>query len=250
MAADMLVSGDLEATLACDVSGAVLGLVCRRWMSLRCVELIGPYVLIDGEIAETIRTELVEHSLSRAARTQAVGMICRYAQQAFTQRLFDTLGAISETQADGTTVLRPVYYRLLREDDGRTVYTDPVLKPFLENAWERLTLPRIFRQLPKPGGRLPAHSVLSAEFEREASRCTLRLLQAGKDIAANLKDHIRILRQEGIRNIVFEMDLGKTAEGAQASVLIASGFQPQLLIPDGVQEGDLLLFAAAMQEGE
>ena len=247
--ADMLAAGDLDATLACNAGGAVLGLVCRRWMSSRCVELLGPYMLIDGDIGETIRIELVEDSLGRAARTQAVGMICRHTQQAFTQHLFDTLGTLPETQADGTTSLRPVYYRLLREDDGRTVYTDPVLTSFLKSTWERLTLPRILRQLPHPGGRGSAHSVLAVEFERDASRCTLRLLQPGKDLKDNLKDHLRILRQEGIRNIVFEMDLGNTADAAQASVLVASGFQPRLLIPDG-GHGDLLLFTADMQEGQ
>ncbi len=250
LASDMVVSGDLEATLACDPGGAVLGLVCRRWMSPRCVELLGPYMLGDGEPAERIRTELVENSLNRAARTQAVGMICRHAQKDFTQRLFDTLGTLPETQSDGKTSQRPVYYRSLREDDGRTVYTDPVLKPFLESNWERLTLPRILRQLPPSGGRGPDHSVLAVEFEREASRCTLRLLQAGKDLEDNLKDHLRILRQEGIRNIVFEMDLGKTADAAQASVLVASGFRPRLLIPDGGTNGDLLLFTAGAQERE
>lgn len=249
LAADMLAAGDMDATLACNAGGAVLGMACRRWMSPRCVELLGPYLLIDGDIGETIRTELVEDSLGRAARTQAVGMICRHTQQAFTRHLFDTLGTIPETQADGITTLRPVYYRLLREDDGRTVYADSILKPFLEAAWERLTLPRILRRLPHSGGRGSVHSVLEVEFERDASRCTLRLLQIGKDLEDNVKDHLRILRQEGIRNIVYEMDLGNTADAAQASVLVASGFRPRLLIPDGGQ-GDLLLFTADMQEGQ
>lgn len=249
LAADMHTAGDLEATLVCAPNGSLLAVACRNWLSPRCMEFFGPYLLTDAPIAESIRTELVEDCLIRTARTGALALICRHTPIPFTARFFDTLGSIPETGPDGNSIDQPVYYRLLREDEGTTVYVDPGMKDFLEEQYDRLALPRLLLQVPDLGTRIPPHSVLSVEFVREASRATLRLQRTGMDLRDNLRAHVRVLRQEGIRNILLELDLGKTEESVHASQILAAGFHPRLIIPDGGQR-DLVLFTVEPPAGK
>lgn len=129
------------------------------------------------------------------------------------------------------------------------VYADPGLKDFLEVQYDQLALPRLLLQVPEMGARSAFHSVLSVEVVHENSRAVLRLLRTGMDLKENLQAHARILRQEGIQSIVLELDLGKTEESTHASMIMASGFHPCLIIPDGGQ-GDLVLLTITKPDEE
>ena len=60
-------------------------------------------------------------------------------------------------------------------------------------------------------------------------------------MAANLAAHLDLLRGEGIKNFVVEINTGRVEDTSFADALEETGFVPRLLIPDAGQ-GDLLVY--------
>jgi len=68
-------------------------------------------------------------------------------------------------------------------------------------------------------------------------------MRPGKDMEENLRNHLRLLWNEGWRNIFFEMDLAKSWQVEFTPALFKNNFHPCLLLPYA-GEGDLVLFQA------
>jgi hypothetical protein len=84
-------------------------------------------------------------------------------------------------------------------------------------------------------------SIFSAEVRRERSMASLRPLWPGADLDANVKRHLRFLKEEAINNIFFALDLGVSWHASLMTVLITNHFRPALIIPFAGQ-ADLLIF--------
>lgn len=239
MAADMLAAGDLSALLA-EAEGALAGGVLWRRLSEPAIELFGPYLFAPGG-DDALLTHLLDEAVSRIARSGARVLIRRQDRLPGHERFLDFLGELILAGADGTTTAWPHYFRQLREESGGAVYADPQLAEFLRAEYERLCLPRQVRELPAAGARRPGASALAVEFEHGRSLATLRPLCAGQDMAENLAAHLELIGAEGIRNVVFEIDTGRSDDTAFAPALRELGFLPRLLVPDAGR-GDLVLF--------
>ncbi len=237
---DMVASGAYQASVALSPEEALAGGILWHWMGERTVECFGPYVFNVTD-APSLSEALIEACLSTIAKTPAVGLIVRFASRHLPRAHFEPLGTLSLTTKAGRKIRMTAYFRQLLEDPGLSVWVHPVLKDFLEKEYARLVLPRNIRGVTDKGETRHRHSVLSSAFVRSQSQVTLRPLRYGADSQANLKAHIRLFHEEGIRNVFFSMDLGIPWQVGFIPFLLEAGFSPRVILPHAGR-GDMLLF--------
>jgi hypothetical protein len=239
MAADMLAAGHLHSVLAIAGDWIVGGLLWRP-LTDTCIELYGPYLLIDDP-DDAALTMLMDEAVGRISRSRSRGLVRRQGTLTGHERFFDFLGELEMTGVSGTAAHATYYYRQLREESGGVVYCAGPLAAFLEDQYDRLCLPRQVRQSAGDPGRLRDASVLAVEITYDRSLAIIRPLCAGKDMAANLSAHLVLLRDQGIENFIVEINTGRSEDTAFADALEETGFIPRLLIPDAGQ-GDLVVY--------
>lgn len=235
---DMAAAGVYQAAIAVDPAGNPGGGLLWRWQGDRLVECYGPYLF--GQPAAMARL-LLDHLLGNLAKSRAVGLLCRYPAPDLPADYFEALGTLSHHTPDGSVTEMLAYYRSLIEDAGAIAWCHPDLRPFLTSAYRRLAFARDVAPVDAAGEAIDPHSVLSAAFNRPAGEVTLRPLWLGADAAANLREHVRVLRQEGVNDLFFELDLGRAWQGHFAPALLATGFRPRVILPHA-GHGDLLVF--------
>lgn len=235
--ADMLDSGEYDAVVVRDEKGNIGGGFV--WQSKgKMAEGYGPYVFAaqDG-----LNVLLVEGALARLARTGLLCMTIRQPTAQVPKGYFEPVGEYCFMAPDGTASCRTALYRQLEEDNGMAVFVHPLIEAFIRERYALLALPRQLRQAVYEGeGRL-SHSAISTGVDRRQSSATLSVLIAGEDTEENLIRHTAALRNEGIKNILFELDLAKAEEVQLVPAILAAGFKPQLIIPWGGQ-GDTAVF--------
>ena len=70
---------------------------------------------------------------------------------------------------------------------------------------------------------------------------TLHPVWPGADMETNVAQHLKLLTQEGLRNIFFRVDLGQAWQADFAPALLQNGFLARLVLPYA-GEGDLVVF--------
>lgn len=240
---DMISSGEYGAALAISEGGDIGGGVLWRWVGNKTVESFGPYLFTQPSGAE-LANNLLDSCLGRIAKTDAVGLLHRWATPELPRSYFESLGTIDFIQADGLTTSRPVYYRHLNEDLGCRVWTHPDLEDFLQAEYGRLYFAREIRLTRHGGERRPAHSVFATQFDRTRGQVTLRAIWDGEDVAENLAQHVAILKAENLRNMFFEVDLAYAWQANLLQALTENKFRPRLILPYG-GEADVVVFQYA-----
>jgi hypothetical protein len=235
---DMAVAGVYQAAIAVDPAGNPGGGLLWRWLGDRLVECYGPYLF--GQSAAIARL-LLDRLLGDLAKSPAVGLLCRYPAPDLPADYFEALGTLRHHAPDGSVTEIPAYYRSLIEDAGAIAWSHPALRPFLTSEYRRLAFARSLAPVDAAGAGVDPRSGLSAEFNRPAGEVTLRPLWWGADAEANLREHVRVLRQEGLYDLFFELDLGRAWQGHFAPALLATGFSPRVILPHA-GHGDLLVF--------
>lgn len=246
MAGDMHAAGHLHAVLALRGDWIVGGVLWRP-LTDSCLELYGPYCLTDDDDDRAL-TLLLDEAVSRISRTGYRGLLRRQGPLPGHQRFFDFLGEIELAARAGAPLRSDYYFRQLKEESGGIVYCDGALATFLAGEYERLCLPRQLRETSgESAAARRAASVLAVEFshfntvDAAHALATLRPLCAGRDMAANLAAHVKLLRGDNIANIQVEIDTGRSDDTAFAQALEQTGFVPRLLIPDAGR-GDLVIY--------
>lgn len=245
---DMVSSGDFFAAIAVDDSGHIGGGILGRWEGIgnRVVEFSGPYVFEQRPDLE-MGQALVDYCIEAVARTHAVGIMIRYPTPQLPVEYFDSVGSLTlRSVPEGPSVVT-AYFRLLGEDPGLVIQTHPAVAPFLSEIYRRLSLPRELIMVEEAGESSSSWSVLSAELNRNLSCATLRPVWEGKDSQANVSSHVETLRLEGYRDILFEIDMGRSWHSSFVPAILACGFTPRLILPYG-GKGDLLIFQYAAIE--
>ncbi|MFH0995567.1 MAG: hypothetical protein V1844_08755 [Pseudomonadota bacterium] len=240
MLVDMVQCGLYHALIAAGPAGEIIGGMLWHLLSDRTVEAVGPYVFGDSE-PDRIVGSLIEACISEAGRTSAVAMICHPPAPDICSEYFEFLGDMDRYSAAGVLIRQPSWFRLMHEDMGCVVWTPVELEAYLRQTYGRLFLPREIRKVTDDGETQPAHSVLSTQIDRTRSQVDLDILWPGVDIEDNLIRHLQLFRNEGIRNVVFEIDLGCAWKSAAIPCLLRNGFRPVLFLPYA-GEGDILLF--------
>ena len=153
----------------------------------------------------------------------------------------EPLVAISLLGTDGVWQKITVNFREMHEDMGAVAWAHPELHTFLEEEYRRLYFPREIRPVSADGEAGESCSVLSAEMDRRLERVTLRPIWPGSDRLENLKNHLQLIRHEGLGLVFFEMDLGSSWQAEFTPDLLKLGFIPQMILPHA-GSGDLLIF--------
>jgi hypothetical protein len=240
MLVDMVQSGQYHALIAAGPAGEIIGGMLWHLKSDRTVEAVGPYVF-GGSDSGRIAGSLIEACISEAGKTSGVAMICHPPAVGPFSEYFEFLGDMDRYSAAGGMVRQPSWFRLMHEDMGCVAWTPAELEAYLRQTYGRLFLPREIRKLGNDGENQSAHSVLSTQIDRTRSQVDLDILWPGLDIEDNLIRHLELFGNEGIRNVVFEIDLGCAWKSAVIPCLLRNGFRPVLVLPYA-GEGDILLF--------
>ncbi len=242
-AADMLAAGDLKAALAAAQGGAICGGILWRWISDRIIEMLGPFVFPVSQ-PPALTEAMMEHLIVWAAKTPAIGILCRREAGQPIPGGFDLLGAV-RGQPDGSAAPDEVWaLRLLREDEGAAVSCHPALELFLRREYDRLALPRQLRVIPFSGTGTPEPTVLTCATNRARGQVWLKGLSFGPDAAANLREHLALFTEQHLTRVLFELDLGVAWQSAFTPALLETGFVPRLVVPCAGR-GDAVVFEKA-----
>ena len=241
--ADMVGGGEYWAETARDQAGHVGGAMLWTRQGRKVVRCFGPYLFNQPEPA-ALAGRLMESFLARLAKSDAVGILAMYPPPDFPAEYFEPLGDLHMAGPDGVLAQRPCFFRQLQEDPGAVAWAHPEIEGFLREQYRELALARELVTDGAPGRERPEHSVFAAEFLRGAGMATLRPLWDGKDAAANLTRHVELLREDGLHNILGQMDLGMAWQADQAPAWLEAGFSPRLVLPYAGQ-GDLVIFQHA-----
>ncbi|NPA25065.1 MAG: hypothetical protein GXO34_04475 [Deltaproteobacteria bacterium] len=232
--ADMLAGGDLDARIVKDEAGRIGGGIVWQWLSTKVVECRGPFLTATTGLEEEQRRQLAdnlfEECVRSIAKSPAVGILNRFPGRDLSRSHFEILG-----EDDG-----PVLFRQMHEDPGAVAWHPPELEDFLRRKYRDLLLPRELRLLHRDAPENNEFSVVACEFERGRDRVTVTPLLAGRDLHDNLVAHLELFRQEGLREILFRLDLGSGDEAGFAEALLELDFVPGLILPHGGERGDLL----------
>jgi len=236
---DMLAAGEYQGLAAIGPAGEVGGAILWNWAGRRTVECFGPYVFTED--SDSVMAEsLVEGCIGAIARTHAVGLINTRPTPQLPEQHFERLGTLKASTEDGASMTVHAWFRLMREDEGCAVWVHEDLQEFVQRECRRLVLPREIRRAQNAGENLPAHSVISVQSDRLQGRAVLRPMWPGSDCEANIEKHVHLMRQEGIPNLFFMMDLGQAWQADFTSGLLHHGFTPCLLLPYA-GEADVIL---------
>ena len=238
--ADMAAAGDCQVLTVVDARGECAGGVLFRFLTARIVEVFGPHVFNQDREAE-IAGLLLDACIASTARTKAIGLVNLTGMPPSIQSQFELLGLLNYYQGDKKALTRQGYYRLLHEDPGCLVFTDGKLREYLQREYGRLFLVREINEVRDLGEARGGTSIFSAEVRRERSSAILRPLWPGADFDDNVKRHLRFLKEEAIRSILFYLDLGVSWHASLMTVLINNHYRPALIIPFAGQ-ADVLIF--------
>lgn len=236
---DMLAGAHYDAAVAVGPAGELGGGLFWHRAGKRVVECYGPY-LFNQKAGSAVSESLIDSCISTIARTEVVVLINRFATPELPREYFEFLGG-ALFRLDGKEFWRQSWFRLLHEDLGSVAWVHPELEDFLSKEYERLVLPREIRHVTPAGERHARHSVLSTHFERSEATATLRPMWYGTDFVQNLAQHLQLLRQEGILNIFFYLDAGKSWQAAFTPGLLQHDFRPCVVFPCS-GAGDVVLF--------
>jgi len=241
-AADMVASGEYHALLAVDNQGSIGGGLIWRWRVARkkVVECYGPYLfnqLPESGMAEKLTDALI----GSISKTDALCLINEYPTPELPKQYFEQLGVVDYYTPDGKSIPWTFYYRFLKEDLGAQVWAHPALEKFLQDRYKSLFFARKIVLTGYGGETRPPHSVLAAQFVRTQQMVFLRPIWDGIDASQNLSQHIEILKNEGMRIIFFEIDLGHSWQVNFTPALLENGFTPRLILPYA-GKADIVIF--------
>lgn len=235
---DMVSSGEYDAVLALDDKGNIGGGFLWGYNG-KMAEGYGPYIF-SGQ--DGLAAVLVEGALEKLARTGVLCLIIRQPTRQIPAAYFEPLGEFNSLAPDGTPQGHTALYRQIEEDNGMTVFTHPHIESFIRERYKSLALPRQLRPTVYEGERRLPDSAISTHVDRLQTTATLSILVAGDDVQDNLAKHIAALRNEGIKNIFFELNLGKAEEVQLLPAVLGAGFKPRLILP-WAGCGDLAVFS-------
>lgn len=238
--ADMVEDGQVRCVVASDAAGQPAGLLSWTPCSDRGLYFSGPFVFAPGEAGVAVARTLVEAFLALVAREKYEIVLSLRATPDAPAGYFESLGELRLCR-DAACLPQQVLFRHLREDTGLAVWRHPDLEAFLLEAYDRLAMFRNFLTAPSPTARPRRESLLGATLDRKRDLGELRTLLDGEDLVDNLRRHVEALRERGIGNIFYYMDLSKEWEAALAGDLAEAGFTPSVVLPHAGR-GDMVVW--------
>ncbi len=238
--ADMVAGGAYQAVVARDQRGHIGGCFIWRGPEGSLIHGYGPYLFGQPEDS-AVAAAVVEACLERVGKQPAVGLLVRYPTPQLPTDYFELLGSLDYHRGDGSRLRWPHFFRQLQEDPGTQVWAHPELEDFLQEVYQRLELARSIWSTRPEGESRPRHSVFAVHLDPGQGHASLRPLWDGRDVAANLRRHLALLRGDGFRNLLLGVDLGVAWQAELAGEALGVGFRPRLVIPHGGRADVLIL---------
>lgn len=237
---DMVTSTLYGISIATDERGLIGGGIIWKRMNEKIVEFFGPY-LFNQQGNNKMAESLINVCIEGLARTEIIGVFCRYPTEAFPAEYFESIGTITFYEHQRNQIEFPCYYRQLHEDTGAYVYVPRKIASFIEAEYKRLVLPRQVYLTDYSGEYRGDYSVFASELDKELNQVIIRPLLPGEDCLNNILKHMEIFKKEQILNCFFEIDLGVVWQAYVVDSLMECGFKPCLIIPYG-GKSDLVIF--------
>jgi anti-sigma regulatory factor (Ser/Thr protein kinase) len=234
---DMMEAGEVTVRVAFSAQGEPLGGGVLELRREKTAFLHGPYLF---DQPDSVARDLFHHLLKVSAKSSLHGIVCTNTEQLYRDGELEFLGATTLCRDDGECEVQRRYYRHITEDEGSVVWSPQCIRPFLLETYDRLDLAREVEPWQPSQRARPPHSVLSSDIQNEPKLVILRPLLDGADVEANIANHVKQLRADGIKNFWCEIDLGQPWQMAFVEPFLTSGFQPLLLVPEAGR-GDALL---------
>lgn len=238
--ADMVAGGEYEALIALNHKRDIAGGILFYNRTEKIVQCFGPFAF-TGDTKDDVAGMLLDACVARIARTKSLGLLNVSGLPVALQPRFEKLGSLTYYGKDGRALKLDYLYRHLHEDPVCEVWMHRDIEEFLRREYERLFLARQMRAVQAMGESRAGSSIISAEIQSDRSVAMLRPLWSGADFEQNVRRHVRYLREDGILNIVFELDLGVSWHASLIPFLAACGFSPEVLLPFAGQS-DLVIF--------
>lgn len=230
MIADIYKAGDMDALIAKEESGSIIGGLFYKAISKNTIELFGPY-MYSQNYQENISQELITKALELFAKSSFNGVICRDTNEYFPRNLFEKIGKIGK---------KDIYYRALYEDKGASSWACEMIEDYLLKEYEKLFLPRNINLINNSDKVSKKSSVITSQIDKISSEVIMRPLIFGDDFDDSLKKHLALFEKEKYDTIFFEVDLGESWHVYFINSLINQDFEPITIIPYGAK-GDLLI---------
>ena len=237
--ADQIMFDELFAARVVDLKGQTCGILYWEELSDKCFGFYGPYIFVD-QPEETAHL-LMEEMISRVARTSAKIILSILATDDIPQGFMEPLAHVTYNGPGEEQTQTSLWYRHLGEDDGSLVWSHPELIPFLQKTYDKLELCRDIHQVSSLGEKRHAHSVLSVDLEKNLSKAVLTPMIDGLDISENIHSHVQRLREEGIQNIFFHVEMALAWQAHIEKNLLENGFEPAYILPQA-GSSDILVF--------
>ena len=229
--------------VAFGVDDEVLGGLLWRPHNENVVTCSGPFVLHPSQTRE-IEKALFDHLMVHLARTSVSGVVLTPPSSLDTNQ-FDRLGQARWCGHDGEKLDLQFYYRYLKEDPGSVVLVHSAVESFVTEFYDRLALPRevvvVEPETPKVG------AALAADLDVASHWASIRLLQPGTGLEEKLELNLELLKKHGFSNVWAELELSMEWQATLVPPLLATGFQPAFVLPQGGR-GDLLVMTREEQD--
>lgn len=238
---DMIASGDLQNILVTDGKGVVLGSVFWK-QNERLIDMYGPYLFVEEQ---SYGEDLVQSMLETVGRSGAISVINRSPTREVPVSWFEELPCLSTsdkvTGSESALKEQRPLYRDLGEDSGTSVIVHSALVSAVKNWYSLMFMMRQVIPVNSAGEHLPEKTTYYVDIEKNQNRALLTSCLIGEDAADTLRKHLSILQEQGISNIMYEMDLSREDDAALYPVLKENGFSPEYILPWG-GERDTLIF--------
>ncbi|GAB6037512.1 hypothetical protein JCM15519_20710 [Fundidesulfovibrio butyratiphilus] len=232
--AELVDDSEASCVMVQDSSGQTVGLLNWAAGSDRAVYFSGPFVFTPETMRGEVSRLLLDGFLEAVARERFLIVLNFQANDDLLPGYFETLGFLRGNAAAGRE-RQTVVSRHLREDAGLAVWCAARIEPFLRQTYGRLALFRDILPVEDPVSRPRRESLLGATLDSCRGLAELRPFLDGEDMAENLAAHVQAIREKGIDNILFFMDLSRPWEAALAEDLTRAGFTAQIVLPHGGQ---------------
>ncbi len=237
--ADQIMFDEFFAARAVDTTGATCGILYWKILSEKCVGFYGPYIFVEPS-AHTARL-LMEKMLSQITGTPARSLLGILATDDLPQEFMEHRVQITYRNPSKEKTSQSLWYRRLGNDETSFVCSHPEMIPFLETAYKDLRLSRDIHQVSSLGEKQHTHSVLSVSLEKNLNKAMLTPMIDGMDMEENIHAHLQNLRQEGIHNIFFHLEMALAWQAHIARILLQSDFKPVCVLPHA-GSSDILVF--------
>ncbi len=236
---DMFESGALDILIALDSHSRVCGGIMWKNCDKKTAEFYGPYVFNSME--DKLGHALLDECISALARTEVFNMVGLFHTGIGEDEYFETLGQASDFAEGEEDVNSQALFRLLKEDEGTSVWSHPDLEKFITGEYKKHFFPREITQVKHFGESVLEHSVIATDFQHSGKKALMRPVLFGKDADSILAEHVKLFKNEGIKDVSFEMDLGVAWHCDFTDALKNNGFKPVFLLPYGGVK-DIVIF--------